>query len=96
MQVNAYTDYRMTRHQAFSRPKSKTSFAECMAATTAKNTSEATEAVKSGHVRIDMLDYLEWRKTREPINIPNTDGWTEENIQYLKTLNPVRFLPMNV
>lgn len=93
MQVNAYKDYRMTGHQAFSSPKSKTSFADCMAATTARNTSEATEAVKSGHVRIDMLDYLEWRKTREPINIPNTDGWTEENIQYLKSRYPGELSP---
>ncbi len=93
MKVNAYAGNWMANRSTGTAPRRKTSFADCMAAASDKKAAGMAEAQSPTHVRIDLLDYAEWRKSREPIDIPNTNGWTEENIQYLKERYPGELSP---
>ncbi len=54
---------------------------------------EEPQDLGNGRVRIDLWQYYRWRETREPIEVPSHDGWTEENIAFLKDRYPGTLSP---
>jgi|GEM_PF-5519948 len=88
MQIDSYMGYDRLSYLSSIKAKSSASFQELMQRTsvTVKTVSDSDGNIGYyGVSRSPVWDeYDKWRENREPVHIPNTDGWTEENIQYLK------------
>ena len=86
MQVNSYMGYNRPAYPVATKGKKNTFFQHMISAsskTASGSANNSVTALVSPAVAYSMA-YNEWCKNREPLNVPSTDGWTEENIQYLK------------
>jgi len=86
MQINSYIGYERSAYFTSTKSKGNTSFKDLMAKTVLKIAPESNSSIKTAHISYSpaWLEYAKWSESREPINVPGTNGWTEENIQYLK------------
>ncbi len=87
MQVQAYSRTGNPSRQAAAVRRSTGGFSVLLADTARKASSGVGVAQLSPAMQMESR-YLEWRKTRTPIDLPGSEGWTEENIQYLKDRYP--------
>lgn len=97
--------YHYTRVQSHTTPGSRqgasTGFSGLLAGAAAQKAEASTTAkpyaepipLGGNRVRIELREYYAWQQTREPVEIPSKDGWTEENIQYLKERYPGELHP---
>lgn len=92
MQINSYMGYNRPSYLASTKTKSDASFLDLMQRTsvTVKKVPDSAGNMGNNGVRHARMcdEYRDWYCNREPINIPSADGWTEENIQYLKERYP--------
>lgn len=89
MQINSYAEYNRPtyRDSASVKGKNSASFQHLMKNAFSKTVSGSAKNVVTALVSPALqygIDYHKWCENREPVNVPSTDGWTEENIQYLK------------
>ena len=88
--------YQRTQVGAWPAPLQKgeaSSFSGMLANAAQKPTYEEPQDLGNGRVRIDLWQYYRWRETREPVEVPSHDGWTEENIAFLKDRYPGTLSP---
>lgn len=86
MQINFYTGYERPANLTSAKSQKNSSFKDLMAKASSKNTVHGSRNIQTAHVSYSPTwrEYAKWSESREPINVPSTNGWTEENIQYLK------------
>lgn len=89
MQINSYMGYNRPAYSAAASAKGKSNafFQHMIKSASSKTASgsagNSVTALVSPLVQYS-IEYNKWRENREPLNVPGADGWTEENIQYLK------------
>lgn len=88
MQVQFQSNSPVMPRSTTATPRKTTDFAAAMASTAQKVAASASNSTASTRVRVSMADYLEWEKQRGPQTLPESKGWTEENIQYLRERYP--------
>jgi len=88
MKVNSYAGTATLPRRTTSKTQVPTSFGTLMTKVAAKSSTGENVGVATTHISPTWLDYRDWQETREPIEVPSENGWTAENIQYLKNRYP--------
>lgn len=88
MKVNSYAGTATLPHRTTPRTQVSTNFSTLMTKVAAKSSTGENVGVATTHISPTWLDYRDWQETREPIEVPSENGWTAENIQYLKDRYP--------
>lgn len=88
MKVDSYM--RTTTQTRRTPPKTQvsTSFGTLMSKAAEKTSAGGNVHTAITHISPTWLDYRDWQETREPVEVPNENGWNAENIQYLKDRYP--------
>ncbi len=89
MQITPYTGCGQILPRRQSVTQGKSDFGDLMAAAAQKQQPRTFENAQERRLHdrrvLNMFgEYYEWSKSRPPVEIPNSDGWNDENIQYLK------------
>lgn len=89
MQITPYTGCGQVSQRRQSATQDKPVFGDLIAAAAQKQQPRTFKNAQDRQLyacRISNMlgKYHEWHKSRPPVNVPNSDGWNDENIQYLE------------
>lgn len=88
MKINAYSTVNTQTRRTAPKTQVSASFGTLMSKAAGKASAGGSAHTATTRISPTWLDYREWREAREPIEIPNENGWNTENIQYLKDRYP--------
>lgn len=88
MKINSYAAVGVQTRRAQPRTQVSANFGTLISNAAAKSAAGENVHTATTHISPTWLDYREWQEAREPIEIPNENGWNDENIQYLENRYP--------
>ncbi len=88
MQIQAYHPIKKPLHTTAAAQRNAASFSDLLADATKKTADASYGTARLSNSARAWAEYSKWRMSRDPINIPNTDGWNDENLQYLRDRYP--------